>query len=179
MSASGISSSIPSANEGQSFLSKRVAIQKEFQQLGQDLTSGNLSAAQTDFTSLQQLVPKLNTVVGTQSTDSTDPRVAAFTKLETDIQSGDLSAAQKEYGNIQQIFQDRAEQRQGDLRHHERGLTVGSGVESQTSQALSQAPQTDNISVAQQAFAALQTKMNQNNAESEQTQSKLSLSVNA
>ena len=30
-------------------------VQQEFQQLGQDLTAGNLSAAQSDFANLQQL----------------------------------------------------------------------------------------------------------------------------
>ena len=118
MSVSGISTASSFANTSQNVISKREAIQKEFQQLGQDLQSGDLSAAQADYVSLQQLVPKLDpnsqsqssassttTSSASSSTQSSDPRVQAFDQLEKDIQSGNVSAAQQDYSNIQQMLQ--------------------------------------------------------------------------
>jgi hypothetical protein len=135
MSVAAISASSAFDVSNQNVVSKREQIQQEFQQLGQDLQSGDLTAAQTDFTSLQQLVPKLasipttstGTTTGTTTTSgttsgttaattstpqstvaSTDPRVQAFAQLEQDVQAGNTSAAQQDYSNIQQIFLQRA-----------------------------------------------------------------------
>src|SRR5579859_5456973 len=99
MSVSGISTASLFASANQNVISKRDAIQKEFQQLGQDIQSGDLNAAQADYVSLQQLVPKLNPNSHSQSsassfTQNSDPRVQAFDQLEKDIQSGNVSAAQ-------------------------------------------------------------------------------------
>ena len=123
MSVAAISASSVFDLSNQNVVSKRDSIQKEFQQLGQDLQSGDLTAAQSDFTTLQQLVPKLasistapattttsatsTTATSTvpTTTQSTDPRVQAFQQLEQDIQAGNTSAAQQDYSNIQQIFQ--------------------------------------------------------------------------
>ena len=61
MSASGISLSSLldyNAQSTQSVQSKKQQFEKEFQQLGTDLQSGNLSAAQSDFATLQQLGPQ-------------------------------------------------------------------------------------------------------------------------
>jgi hypothetical protein len=119
MSVSGISTASLLASTNQNVISKREAIQKEFQQLGQDIQSGDLGAAQADYVSLQQLVPKLNPNSQSQSsasssTQSSDPRVQAFDQLEKDIQSGNVSAAQQDYSNIQQMFQNRGER----FHHH-------------------------------------------------------------
>ena len=46
-------------------------MRQEFQQLGQDLQSGNLSAAQSDFATLTQLDPNLASSSSTSSTSST------------------------------------------------------------------------------------------------------------
>ena len=113
MSVPGISTINLFASANQNVISKRDAIQKEFQQLGQDIQSGDLSAAQADYVSLQQLVPKLDLNSQSQSsasssTQSPDPRVQAFDQLEKDIQSGNMSAAQQDYSNIRQMFQNRA-----------------------------------------------------------------------
>ncbi len=57
MSVGGISSNLfDSIN--QTSQNQMQHPQKEFQQLGQDLQSGNLSAAQSDFVTLQQLGPQ-------------------------------------------------------------------------------------------------------------------------
>jgi outer membrane protein assembly factor BamD (BamD/ComL family) len=130
MSVSGISTTSTFAAANQNFLSKKAEIQKEFQQLGQDLQSGDLTAAQSDYVSLQQLVPKLasgsqSTSASQSATQSTDPRVQAFDQLEKNIQSGNVSAAQQDYSNIQQIFQNRAER----FHHHHH---VDTGAESTT-----------------------------------------------
>jgi outer membrane protein assembly factor BamD (BamD/ComL family) len=118
MSVSGISSTNFVDTSNQSVQTKQEEIQKEFQQLGQDLQSGNVSAAQSDFATIQQLVPKLNA----GSPQSYDPLVRAFTKLGQDLQSGDTSAAQQDYAKIQQVFQNRAQQAQGvHHAHHGKG----------------------------------------------------------
>jgi hypothetical protein len=76
--------------------------QKEFQQLGKDLQSGNISAAQADFVTLQQNSPQSN---ATSSSQSSEPIVQAFHQLLEDLQSGNLSAAQQAYGTLQQDLQ--------------------------------------------------------------------------
>ena len=60
MSVSGISSSSLFDYNTQSVQNKMQQFQQEFQQLGQDLQSGNLSAAQSDFATLQQYAPQTN-----------------------------------------------------------------------------------------------------------------------
>jgi len=89
MSVSGISSSSLNSSD-----SLQNTIQKEFQQLGQDLQSGNLSAAQSDFATLQSLGPQSNS---TSSSQSSNPLAQAFNQLEKALQSGNLSAAQKDF----------------------------------------------------------------------------------
>ena len=64
MSISGILSSSLNSLDTTSVQSKFQQfhqIQQEFHQLGQDLQSGNLSAAQSDFATLQQLQPQSGT----------------------------------------------------------------------------------------------------------------------
>src|SRR6266702_4469168 len=122
MSVSGISTASSVASVDNSLLSKRSEIQKDFVKLGKDLQSGDLSAAQSDYVALQQLVPKLGSSSQTVSSQAaasshrSDPRVQAFDQLEKDIQSGNLSAAQQDYSNIQQVFQHLAER----FHHHQR-----------------------------------------------------------
>ena len=109
MSVSSVSSSSPLDNSTPAVTNKQVQITKEFKKLGQDLQSGNVSAAQSAFTVLQQLVPKLN---GSSAPQSYDPLIQAFNQLGTTLQSGDTSAAQQDYAKIQQVFENRAQQTQ-------------------------------------------------------------------
>jgi soluble cytochrome b562 len=104
VSLSGISSTSFLANNSSSLQSKRHEVQHEFQQLGQDLQSGNTTAAQSDFTTLQQLVPKLST----GAPQSYDPRVRAFDQLGQHLQSGNISAAQQDYAKLQDVLQSQA-----------------------------------------------------------------------
>ncbi len=174
MSVSGISATNLYSGSDQNVVSKRQEIQKEFQQLGQDLTSGDLSAAQSDYTALQQLVPKLDS---STSSLSTDPRVKAFDQLEKDIQSGNLSAAQQDYSNIQQMFQNRAE----GGHHHHGGGSGGSGTIGELFQQLGKDLQSGDLSSAQQAFRLIQQDLQQNGQASSETstQSTSGVSVTA
>jgi soluble cytochrome b562 len=151
MSVSGISSSSFFDFSTQSMQSTMQKFRQEFQQLGQDLQSGNLSAAQADFATLQQLAPQGNS---TWSAQNSNPIAQAFNQLSQDLQSGNLSAAQQDYATIQQDFQNQAAQMRGHHHHHGGG---GSG-ESEISQLLSQlgqALQSGNLSTAQQAYSTL------------------------
>jgi hypothetical protein len=71
---------------------------QEFQQLGQDLKSGNLSAAQSDITALQQNVAQRSASASTTvpiSASQTGSAISQdFAKLSTDLKSGNLTAAQ-------------------------------------------------------------------------------------
>jgi outer membrane protein assembly factor BamD (BamD/ComL family) len=69
-------------------------IKAEFQQLGQDLQSGNLTQAQQDYTTLSQNLPGA-------SQSSTNPLLQAFAQLGKDLQSGNLQAAQQDYTTVQ------------------------------------------------------------------------------
>src|ERR1700758_5068832 len=124
MSLSGISSSNLVNYENQSVQNKVQQFKQEFQQLGQDLQSGNLSAAQTDFTTLQQIG---SNSTATSPTASSNPLAQAFNQLGQDLQSGNLSAAQQDFTTIQQDLQSHASQTQG--HHHPRH---GGGGDSQS-----------------------------------------------
>jgi outer membrane protein assembly factor BamD (BamD/ComL family) len=151
MSVSGISST--SLYNTQNIESNFQQIQQAFNQLGQDLQAGNLSAAQSDFATLQNLAPK----TASPSSQSNNPIAQAFNQLAKDLQSGNLSAAQQDFTTIQQDFQNQAAQTQtqttGGHHHHH-----GGGGSSEISQLLSQlgtALQSGNLSTAQQAFSSL------------------------
>jgi hypothetical protein len=102
--------------------------QSSFQNLGLALQSGNLSAAQTAFASLQQ-----SQNPGTQSTSSNNPVTADMTSLANALNSGNLSAAQASYTQLQQ---DSQAQGVGHHHHHHGGGGggMGSAVQSLMSQ---------------------------------------------
>lgn len=177
MSVSGISSSsffdYSSQSVQNTFQNKGQQIQQEFQQLGEDLQSGNLSAAQSDFATLQQLAPQPNS----SSTQSNNPIAQAFKQLAQDLQSGNLSAAQQDFTTIQQDFQKQNSQNQAvqnqafqnqagqagspgsqpQVAHHRHG--GGGSAQSQISQVfdeLGQSLQSGDLSTAQQLFSTLQ-----------------------
>jgi len=152
MSVSGISSNLFGFNTP-SVESKQQQIQQEFQQLGEDLQSGNLSAAQSDFTTLQQLVPQSNNA---SSSQSSNPLAQAFNQLGQDLQSGNLSAAQQDYANIQQDIQNQAAQVQSQgHHHHHRGGGDEQNSISQLFQQLGRDLQSGNLSGAQQSYNTL------------------------
>jgi len=149
MSVSGILSSNFSNYNTQSVQNQMQQFRQEFQQLGQDLQSGNLSAAQADFATLQQLEPQSSS---SASSSSSNPIAQAFNQLSQDLQSGNLSAAQQDYSTIQQDFQSHAA---AHGHHHHGG---GGGQQNGISQLLSelgQALQSGNLTNAQQAYSTL------------------------
>ena len=151
MSVSGISSSNLFAN--QTIQNQVQQFQKEFQKLGQDLQSGNLSAAQSDFVTLQQLGPQSSS---TSSAQSNSPIAQAFNQLAQDLKSGNLSGAQQDFAQIQQAFQNQASQPQGHHHHHHGGGGEGGGnAISQLFDQLGQALQSGNLSSAQTAYNSL------------------------
>jgi hypothetical protein len=152
MSVTGITSSnfLQSYNS-QNTQNKFQQIQTEFQQLGQDLQSGNLSQAQADFATLSQQLPVA------QQQNGASPIAQGFQALAKDLQAGNLSAAQQDFAAIQQAAQQAPSHRP----HHHHGHH--GGAEQQDSNTLSQAfgnlgqaLQSGNLSSAQQAYATLQ-----------------------
>lgn len=156
MSVAGIASSILSAFNTLNVPSRKQQFQQEFQQLGQDLQSGNLSAAQSDFAALKPSGPQ---ATSTASAPSTDPIVQAFNQLSKDLQSGNTTAAQQDYATLQQDLQN-----QGAHLHHHHHHGGGGSQEnaiSQMFQQLGQDLQSGNLSAAQQAYGSLQQDFQQ------------------
>ena len=152
--------------------SKRQQFQQEFQQLGQDLQSGNLSAAQSDLATLQQNAPQGSPASGSSQSNSqtnsqnNSPIAQAFNQLSQDLTSGNLSSAQQDFATIQQDFQNQATQgqsTQGHSHHHHHGGgggsdsgSSGAGAISQLFTQLGSALQSGNLSSAQQVYSSLQ-----------------------
>jgi outer membrane protein assembly factor BamD (BamD/ComL family) len=170
MSASGISAS---SFFDSGALSSFQQIQQEFQQLGQDLQSGNLTAAEGVFVTLQQDLPQ----GGDASSQSSNPIAQAFSQLGQDLQAGNLSGAQQDFATIQQDVQNQAQQDQaqqgqttqgsdaGDWHHHHHHSDNSSSSESsEISQLMSQLGQdlqSGNLSGAQQTYTSLQQDFQQ------------------
>lgn len=154
MSVSGILSSSFSNYNVQNMQSQMQQFQQEFQQLGQDLQSGNLSAAQSDLGVLQQYAPQASS-----SSQSTNPITQEFNQLATDLQAGNTTAAQQDYATIQQDFQSQGTQNQGAQMHHHHHNHGGGGSQSnsieQMFQQLGQDLQSGQLSAAQQAYGSL------------------------
>jgi protein subunit release factor A len=154
MSISSISGSMYNSNIQSQF----EQFQQEFQQLGKDLSSGNLTSAQADFATLEQDMPQANS---TSTSQSNNPIAQAFQQLAQDLQSGNLSAAQQDYSTIQQDFQSQASQV-----HHHHHHSSGGSQQSQFAQLfaqLGQDLQSGNLSSAQSAFSSLQQFLRGNN----------------
>jgi outer membrane protein assembly factor BamD (BamD/ComL family) len=185
MSIIGIlSSNLFSAGAAQNTQSSQNApptfqqIKTEFQQLGQDLQSGNLTQAQSDFATLSQNLSNAsqntaaaNTAATTAATTSTNPVVQAFAQLGQDLQSGNLQGAQQDFTNLQQdLSQTSSQQVQGHHGHHHHHAESAQSSSSSSQQtnpvnqafsALAQDLQGGNLSGAQSDFAALQNDLQQ------------------
>jgi outer membrane protein assembly factor BamD (BamD/ComL family) len=184
-------------------------LQQEFQQLGKDLQSGNLSAAQSDFVTLQQDLPQSSNT--SSSSASSNPIAEAFNQLSQDLQSGNLAAAKQDYTTIQQdLSQDSSQGTgvEGHHHHHHHGggdessaasssstsssdSTSSSSTSNPISQLLTELGkdlQSGNLSAAQKAYTSLQQDL-QNSSQTGATSSQsmdisisvvsVSISVNA
>ncbi len=172
MAVTGILSSALFGLSAPSAQSTAQKLKQEFQQLGQDLASGNLSAAKSDFATLQQDRPQgsatssgsataASTAAAGQSGNSTNPITQAFQQLSQDLQSGNLSAAQSDYSTLQQDFKSQAGQGQQGHHHRRVGESGGSGAQtnpiSTLFSQLGQALQAGNLTAAQTAYSTLQS----------------------
>ena len=81
----------------------RAKARSDFQALANDLQTGNLTNAQTDFASLLQDAPQLQTTL--QTTAVTSPALSAFSSLSASLQAGDLTGAQSAMSTLQQSVQ--------------------------------------------------------------------------
>jgi hypothetical protein len=144
MSISSVSSSLFNYAT-QSTKSPLQQFKSEFDQLGQDLSSGNLSAAQSDFSALQQIKPEL------MASGNSSPLAQAMNKLSQDLKSGDIAAAQQDFAKIQQFI----DKHIAHLRHH-LGFSEDSSAIQQLFQQLGQALKRGDLTSAQQAYASLQ-----------------------
>ncbi len=164
MSISGILSS--------SFLQNQLSAvtspyKQDMQQLGQDLQSGNLLAAQSDFAALQAAFSQSATTTASSSTASTsNPITQAMNQLATDLQSGNLSAAQKDFSSVQQDIQKQGNIPDTHLHHHSHhgGASGDSSSQNSLLQDLNQVGQSlssSNLSAAQQSYATLQQQLQQ------------------
>jgi outer membrane protein assembly factor BamD (BamD/ComL family) len=150
-------------------------IKAEFQQLGQDLQSGNVAAAQSDFTTLSKnlstIIQAPTATTTTAANPSASPLATAFAKLGQDLQSGNLQAAQQDFATVQQDAQQLSANQQvaghGHHHHHTESSQSSSSSSQQTNpvnqafSALAQDLQTGNLSGAQSAFSALQNDLQQ------------------
>lgn len=156
-------------------------IQSQFQKLGQDLQSGHLTQAQSDFSALSQELPNggqfgasgtsTSTSAGAAfatSPTNSNPILQAFQSLGKDLQAGNLSAAQQDFANIQQSAQQAQASGQAHhshRHHHAGGDDSNSNSPVSTLQqdftSLGQSLQSGNLSSAQQAYASLQSDLQQ------------------
>jgi protein subunit release factor A len=180
MSVAGISGS----NFFQSYFTpsaqnKFQQIQSQFQQLGQDLQSGNLTQAQADYATLTQELPSAQQQsASTTTATSTNGIAQEFQTLGQDLQAGNLTAAQQAFATIQQDTQQALASGQTHHHHH----AAGSGQQNagntlaQAFGALGQALQSGNLSTAQQAYASLEQDLQQYFSSSSATSASLSAS---
>ena len=142
MSVSGIFSSGFSTNQ---VSSQHQLTNSQFQQLGQDLASGNLSAAQSDFAALAQALKQPATV---SASSASNPVAQAFQQLASDLNSGNLAAAKQDYSTVSNLAHLSTNWRL----HHHRGIGIRLDPNGNTGGDVNQS----GSAAAQQGDAALQ-----------------------
>lgn len=147
-------------------------IKQGFQLLGQDLQSGNLSQAKSDFASLLQLLPggqQSSLLAPASGSQSSSPLATAVSQLARDMKSGNATATQSDLDTVQQDVQQLGQQQgAGSAQHHHHH---GGGESSQSSSQrnalstlfgqLGQQLQSGNLSGAQQAYSTMQQDFQQ------------------
>jgi len=147
-------------------------VKQGFQLLGQDLQSGNLSQAQSDFASLQQLLPggqQSSLLTPVSSAQSSNPLATAVSQLAQDLKSGNVTAAQSDFATVQQDLQQAGPQLGAAHGHHHHHQSDGDSGQSSGQQnpistlfgQLGQDLQSGNLSAAQQAYSSLQQDFQQ------------------
>ena len=147
-------------------------IKQGFQLLGQDLQSGNLSRAQSDFSSLQQLLPggqQSSLLSPASGAQSSNPLATAVSQLAQDLKSGNMTATQSDLAIVQQDVQQLGQQQGAGSAHHHHHHGGGESSQSSSQQnaistlfgQLGQQLQSGNLSGAQQAYSILQQDFQQ------------------
>jgi hypothetical protein len=138
----------------QNWQAKAQQVKSEFQQLGKDIQAGNLSQAQSDFSTLSKNLP--GSVQGNSSLPQT------FSALGSALKSGNVSTAQQEYATLQQAIQQAGQGQQlQHPHHHDMGYSSqssSSSSENKVSQLFSSigaSLQAGNLSAAQTAYSTL------------------------
>jgi hypothetical protein len=149
MSVAGILSTAAFSIGSQFFQSRMQKMKQEFQKLGTDLQSGNLTAAQSDFAALQKMQPQPATTPTQSSTTITQD----FTQLAADLKPGNTTAAQQDFTKLQQDFQSQATQAHHRPHHH--ANSSGSSAVSQLFTQLGSALQSVNLTAAQTAYSTM------------------------
>ena len=152
MSIAGILSSSLFSSNTQSVHSRMQQFRQDFQKLGQDLQTGNLTGAQADFAALQKDGPQPSS-----STQNSNPIAQELQQLSNDLQSGNLTAAQQDYTNLQRDFQNQAAQRLH--HHHHHSGSQDSNAVSQLFSQIGQDLQSGDMASAQQAYTTLQESL--------------------
>jgi hypothetical protein len=144
-------------------------IKTEFQQLGQDLQSGNLKQAQSDFTTLSQNLSAANQTSAATANPASSGHTTiaqAFSQLGQDLQAGNLQGAPQDFTNLQQNVQQASGQQVGGHHHHHTENSPDSSSQQtnplvQAFATVAQDLQAGNLSGAQSAFSALQNDLQQ------------------
>ena len=143
MSVSGISSSNFLTQPPTAWQNHIQQFPKGFQQLSQDLQTGNLRGARPTSPALPQ----------TNNPLSDDPLGQALDQLSQDLRSGNVAAAQKDFATVQQDLQSAGA---GHHHHHyHSGVASTSNAIAQEYAQLGQALSGGNLSAAQQAYGLL------------------------
>jgi hypothetical protein len=123
-------------------------VRSDLSQVGQDLQTGNVTQASADYATLQQDLPS-------SSVDSNSPFGQKLAALGQALQSGDLTGAQQAYSALHQS-------RGAGGHHHHHHHAQGGGADGQSNSPLDQILnqlgqdlQSEDLSGAQQDFAAL------------------------
>jgi hypothetical protein len=165
MSVSGVSSSDPlQTSVAQGAQSKFQQIQTQFQKIGQDLQSGNLTQAQADYVTLSQQLPSSQQAGNSTSAGPTSTLAKAFQTLGQDLQAGNLAASQADFATIQQDTQLQSSGQSHGHHHHHHGEGSSqqtNGTLQQDLTSLGKALQSGNLSSAQQVYSTLQTDLQQ------------------
>jgi hypothetical protein len=120
--------------------------QQEFQQLGSDLQSGNITAAQQDFAALG--------VSPATTAKATNPVLQQFQQLGQALQSGNTSAAKQDYSKVKQDISKVDRTHNHHQFHIQFHIKDGSDA-SQSFSELGQALQSGNASLAQSSYNSL------------------------
>jgi len=139
--------------------------QQQMQQLSQALQSGNLSAAQSNFSTLQQAFSQPATASGAPSGGNSaatlDPINQAFKQLASDLQSGNISAAQKDFSAVQQDMKSHGTISASRFLHPRSGGSSGQNPPLQELNQVGQSLTSSNLAAAQQTYASLQQQLQQ------------------